>query len=148
LRLSASLVLVLTMSVQAADGGSSFGSLKGDAAEAKKQAEAWLKTTKGDAKKFEAIWKSDAPILEKATQTLVLGDPSLGKLLASAKDADAPAPTDLPKALADKKANPFFRNTLALAYGKALVGRKVYEEGLEALMLVKGEESVDPASLY
>jgi hypothetical protein len=135
----------------AGDSDSSFGSLKADAAEVQKKAEAWLKAQKANAAtlaKCTALWKADLPLLEKATQTLVLGDPSLGKLLATAKDADAPAPTELPKVLADKKANPFLRNTLALAYGKALVGRKVYEEGLEALLLVKAEESVDPASLY
>jgi hypothetical protein len=147
--LCVTLCLVLTMAAQAAgDGGSAFGSIKSDADAAKKQAAAWLKTTKGDVSKFEAIWKSGSTILEKATGTLVLGDPSLGKLLATAKDPNAPAPTELPKVLADKKADPFLRNTLALAYGKALVSRQVYEEGLEALLMVNAEESVDPATLH
>jgi len=150
--------LLLASVAAAADTGkkpagdaSSFGSLKADAAEVQKAAAEWLKGTKPNAAtlaEFTKLWKSDAPTLDKATQTLVLGNPALSKVLAEAKDVDAPAPTELPKALVDKKTPSFLRNTLALAYGKALVGRKVYEEGLEALSLVKAEESVDPASLY
>src|SRR5207248_11448923 len=40
----------------------------------------------------------------------------------------------------------FFRANLALAYAKALSGKKVYEEALETLRLFKPEQTVDPAA--
>ena len=49
-----------------------------------------------------------------------------------------PAPTEVPAMLKDKKKPAFFRNNLALAYGKALTMRKVYEEALEAFARGQG----------
>jgi hypothetical protein len=130
---------------------SSFGALKtADAAEARTQALAWLKSVKSDAatlKKFDEIWDSDRQVLDKVALTLALGDADAAKLLAEAKDADSSAPTEVPAVLKDKTKPAFFRNNLTLAYAKALTLRKVYEEAMDAFATVKAEDVVDPASL-
>jgi hypothetical protein len=129
---------------------SSFGVLKSaDAAEARKQAEAWLKGVKSDAAtlaKFKAIWDADRPLIDRVASTLALGDADAAKLLDQARDADAPAPVEVPAVLKEKSKSPFFRSNLALAYAKALTLRKVYEEALEAFEAVKAEEVVDPSA--
>jgi hypothetical protein len=120
-----------------------------DAAEAQKQAAAWLKGVKDDAgtqTKFEAIWESDRPVIDKVSSTLALGDADAAKLLAEARDADAAAPMEVPAAIRDKKRPAFYRDNLALAYAKALTLRKVYEEALEAFAAVKAEDVVDPSA--
>jgi len=129
---------------------SSFGALKApDVADVRKQAEAWLASVgKADAAKVKAIWEADSTLLEKVSATLVLGDADAARLLAAAKDPDAPAPTAVPALLKDAKRPLFFRQALALAYGKALTSRKVYEEGLEALLTLKPEEALDPAAYF
>jgi hypothetical protein len=151
--------LLLTGGVAVADAGkkpakdgSSFGSLRGvDAAEARKQAEAWLKSVKTDAasqEKFKSIWEADRPLIDKVTATLVLGDDTAARLLGEARDWDAAAPVEVPALLKDKTRSAFYRTNLALAYGKALTSRKVYEEALDTLGAVKPEDVVDPASYY
>jgi len=131
---------------------SSFGSLKApDPAEVRNQAEAWLKSANASAAtlaKFKTLWKADRPLLDRVASTLALGDATAAKLLAEARDADAPAPTAVPAVLKDKKRPAFYRANLALAYARALTGRKVYEEALEAFTAVKPDEVVDPASYY
>jgi len=54
----------------------------------------------------------------------------------------------VPALLKDAKRPAFFRANLALAYGKALTLRKVYEEALEALSAARPEDVADPAALY
>jgi hypothetical protein len=129
---------------------SSFGALKSmDAAEAEKQAAAWLKDVKNDnatQAKFKAIWESDRPVIDKVASTLALGDADAAKLLVEAKDADASAPTEVPAVLKDKTKSAFYRNNLALSYAKALTLRKVYEEALDAFAAVKAEDVVDPSA--
>jgi len=128
---------------------SSFGAIKAaDAAEAQKQAEAWLKSVKGDETKFKAIWESDRPLIDKVSATLALGDADAAKLLAEAKDADSAAPLEVPAVIKDKKKAAFLRDNLALAYAKALTTRKVYEEALETFAVVKADDVVDPAAYY
>jgi len=131
---------------------SSFGALKSpDPAEVRKQAEAWLKSVKAsDATlaKFKKLWSADRPLADKVSETLTLGDAQAGKLLAEARNADAPAPMEVPAILKDKKKPAFYRANLALAYGKALTVRKVYEEALEAFEAVKPEEVVDPSVYF
>jgi hypothetical protein len=132
---------------------SSFGALKApNAEEARKQAETWLKdvakkTDAASLASFKTVWESDKGVLEKVSATLVLGSPEAAKLLAEARDTATPAPTEVPTLLKDVKVPAFLRSNLALAYGKALTSRKVYEEALEALRGVKPEEVVDPSSL-
>jgi len=131
--------------------GSSFSTLKApDIAEAKKEAEAWLKSVgKTDAAslaKFKSIWEAEKPLLDKVSETICLGDAEAAKLLAAARNADAPAPVEVPALLKDAKKSAFFRANLGLAYGRALVYRHVYEEALAALLLVKADEVSDPAS--
>jgi len=130
---------------------SSFGALKGATAEeARAQAETWLKSVgKTDAAskaKFNTIWKADRPLLDRVAETLKLGSPAARRLLTEARDADSPAPTEVPAILKNKKQSAFFRANLALAYARNLANRKVYEEALETLKLFKAEQTVDPAS--
>lgn len=131
---------------------SSFGALRGpDPAEVRKQADAWLKAVgKSDAvtlAKVNAVWQADRPLLDKVAATLALGDAAAAALLADGRDEAKPAPVAVPAILKDAKKPAFFRDGLALAYGKALATRKVYEEALDALALVRAEDAVDPAAL-
>src|SRR5262249_30195634 len=114
-----------------------------------KQAEAWLKSVKNDAAtqaKFQTIWQADRPVVDKVSATLTLGDVAAARLLAEARDADTPAPTEVPAGLKDRNKSSFARANLALAYATALTSRKVYEEALEAFAAVRPEDVVDPAS--
>jgi hypothetical protein len=140
-------------SKKAAREESSFGSVKGmDSVEAQKQAEAWLKSVgKNDAatqEKVKSVWSSDRPVLDKVSATLALGDKEAASLLAEARDSDKPAPTSVPAILKDTKKAAFYRSNLALAYGKALTLRKVYEEALDTFALLKPEETVDPSAFF
>ncbi len=128
-----------------------FGTLKTPTAESvRAQARDWLMTAgkpTGDAA-FNAIWESDKPLLDRVTDTLALGDPAAAKLLAEARDPAAPAPKEVPTILRDAKASAFYRNNLALAYAKALSGKRIYEEALDALRAAVPEQTVDPAAYY
>src|SRR5262245_58990882 len=131
---------------------SSFGALKAvDPAEARKQAQAWLTSTRASAAslaKFRTIWETDRPLIDKVSATLELGSPEAVRLLKEARDPDAPAPTAVPALLKDRKKPAFYRSNLALAYAKALTSRKVYEEALESFAQVKPEDVVDPGSYF
>ena len=136
-----------------AKDSSSFGALKAaDAAEARKQLDAWVvsvgKTDAATAKKIEAIWQEDRPLLDKVSSSIALCDTDAAKLLIEARDDSKPAPIEVPALLRDKTKSAFYRANLTLAYGKALTIRKVYEEGLEALTLVTTEEAIDPSALF
>jgi hypothetical protein len=128
----------------------SFGILEAAAPDvARVQSLGWLREIgQADAKQkeFDAIWSSDHAILDKVSDTLALGDANAAKLLADAHNPATPAPTQVPALLKDTKKPVFFRANLALAYGKALVNRRVYEEGLESLKVARAEQVVDPAS--
>ena len=131
----------------------SFSLLRSPAPEAaRSQAMDWLKgigkTDPATLKSFEQIWTGDRPLLDKVAATLALGNPDAGKLLTQARDADAPAPTSVPSLIKDQKLPVFFRANLGLAYGKALANRKVYDESLEALKAIRGEDVVDPAAYF
>jgi hypothetical protein len=132
--------------------GSSFGSLKAPTnEEARDQAAAWLKSVgKTDAAsqaRFKTIWATDRPLIDRVSETLVLGSPEAAKLLAEARNADTPAPTAVPAVLKNSK-NAFFRANLALAYAKALTIRKVYEEALDSFASVKPEDVIDPSAYF
>jgi hypothetical protein len=118
--------------------------------EARAQALKWLKAEgKSDAaslQKFKKLWDSERPLVDKVSETLSLGSKAAAEELEKARNADADAPIAVPSLLKDTKKPAFFRANLALAYGKALTGRKVYEEALESFAAVKAEDVVDPAS--
>jgi hypothetical protein len=129
----------------------SFGILESTAPEvAKARALDWLKTAgKSDAaslKEFEAIWSAERSTLDRVADTFALGDSNAARVLEEARDVSAPAPVAVPSIIKDLKNPAFFRANLAAAYGKALINRRVHEEALDALKLVKPEQVVDPAS--
>ena len=136
-----------------AKDSASFGALKAaDAAEARKQLDAWVASVgKADAAtiaKVNAVWASDRPLLDKVSASIAACDGDAAKLLVEARDDSKPAPVEVPALLKDKTKSAFYRTNLTLAYGKALTLRKVYEEGLEALALVSPEEAIDPSALF
>jgi hypothetical protein len=128
----------------------SFGVLEGMTADAARdKARDWLKEAgKLDAsqKEFDAIWASDRTLTEKVGDSLALGDAGARKVLEDARNPASPAPTEVPALLKDTKKPAFFRANLVAAYGKALVTRRVYEEGLESLKAVRVEQVADPAT--
>jgi len=130
----------------------SFGTLQSPALDAARaQALEWLKSVKSDAntlKAFNVIWDSERSLIEKVGDTLVLGDANAAKLLIEARDPKAPAPTSVPSLIKDTKVNPYLRANLGLAYAKELSSRRVFEETLEALKVIKPEQVVDPASYF
>jgi len=151
----AALLAVLGVSAQAAEKSLkkenfTFGTLQAPSeVQVRVQAATWLKEAgQYDAKRaqFDAIWKADKSLLDKVAETFVLGDAEAARLLSEAKNPLSAAPTSLPDALSSTKKSSFFRSNLALAYAKALVNRKVYEEGLATLNQFKPEQVVDPAS--
>src|SRR5262249_13659767 len=115
-------------------------------------AKAWLEVAKPDAlasTSFAAIWDGgDAPLLDRVAATLSLGDATAAKLLNEARDPAATPPKEAPAILRDAKLPPYFRANLALAYAKALTGKRVYEEALESLKYAVPEQVVDPAAYY
>jgi hypothetical protein len=132
----------------------SFGSLRSATLEAARgQAMSWLKsvgkTDEATLAEFNKIWaeNNDQPVLDRVANTLALGNAEAKKLLAEARDPAAPPPTKVPDLLKNTKQPVFFRANLALAYGKALSQRRVYEETLETLKTVKPEHVVDPGTL-
>jgi hypothetical protein len=119
-------------------------------ADAKNSAAAWLKAagrTDADTQaKFDAIWKQDASVLQRVTDTLVLGSPEAAKLLKDARDPNVLVSPETPAILKDAKQPAFLRANLAVAYARALSQRRAHDEALEALKQVKAEQVVDPAS--
>jgi len=121
------------------------------AQDARTQALAWLRSTgKTDPQtmeRFEAIWNQEGHIvLDLVAETLALGSDAAAKLLAEARDSNAPSPTKVPDVLKDAKAPLFFRANLALAYARALSTRRVHEETLDVLKNFRPEQVVDPAA--
>jgi hypothetical protein len=130
----------------------SFGTLKAPVADAaREQARNWLASTGSKLEgatlqAFDAVWQSDRPVFDKVTETLILGDENARKLLAEARNPSGAAPTQAPVLIRDAKQDAFFRANFALAYAKALAGRRVYEEALETLKAVKPEQVADPSA--
>jgi hypothetical protein len=130
----------------------SFGTLQSPKPEeARKAAQAWLvsvgKTDEASQKQFAIIWSdAERPLLDKVADTLILGDPRAAKLLADVRNPAMPAPTDVPALLKDTQVNSYLRTNLAVAYAQGLAHRKIYDEALRVLSLVKPEQTVDPAT--
>jgi hypothetical protein len=121
------------------------------AQEAEAASAAWLqgigKADPATMQGFQAIWSQEDPtVLDKVAQTLALGDPAAARLLAEARDPNAPAPTKVPDIVKDAKQSVFFRANLALAYARALSNRRVHEESLDVLKGFRPEQVVDPSA--
>jgi hypothetical protein len=132
----------------------SFGTLRAPSSEtARAQALAWLKSAgKSDAgamKRFDAIWAdSERSLTDRLADTFALGDAEAAGLLAVVRDPVRPAPTTVPAVLTDSRRPAYFRANLALAYGKALCRRRVYEEALGALKGIRPDQLVEPATYF
>jgi len=128
----------------------SFGSLQAPTAEAAKaQAAAWYARTGGkDQAKFDGIWGTDRPTLDKVADTLALGNAEAAKILKQARDVNGTPPEGIPAMLKDKKVETYLRANLALAYAKALSNRRIFEEAQLALAAIKPEDVVDPAAYF
>ena len=130
-----------------------FGSLKSVSAEtARTQALDWLskvgKTDEATRKQFDAIWShADRCVLDKVAETLAL-DPATAKLIKSINDITTNVPKDVPAEIKDRSKPNFYRANLALVFAKSISSRRVYEEALEALKLVKPEDVVDPSAYF
>jgi hypothetical protein len=153
--LTLSALLLGSSAIRAGPAGgrmASFGTLEPVTPEAARaQAETWFnQAIKDPAQRstFVIIWENpDRPLLDKVADTLAL-EPAAAQVLAQARDRQAPAPTALPVILTDPTRPVFYRGNLALAYGKALCLRHVYEEALAALQTANPEDVVDPATYF
>jgi hypothetical protein len=130
-----------------------FSTLKAPTTEAvKAKADIWLKAIKADdasLAKAADIWaQSDRSTLDRLIDVIAVALPESAKILTDARDPAAPAPTELPALLKDSKVEPFVRSNLALVYSRALAGKRVYEEALEALKVATPEVVCDPAAYY
>ncbi len=126
----------------------SFSALRAVPADAAKaKLEMWLKDAgKFDAAAFNATWADESrSVLDRTADTIVRALPAAAAALSDAARPDAPAPTEVPAVLKDAQLDPFVRSNLSAAYVKALAGRRVYEESLEAAKAVQVEQLVDPA---
>ncbi len=125
----------------------SFGTLRAMPAEtAKAKAASWLTgLSKMDRAKFDAIWGSDQSTGEKTLASIALGKPEAAAALADARDITKDAPTGVPAVIKDE-ADAFVKANLGAAYARALAGKKVYEEALEAVADARSEEVVDPSA--
>ncbi len=124
-----------------------FGTLKAMSAdETKDKLAGWLKATgKLDQTKFDAIWTTETTLTQKTVASIVMGKPEAKAMLDDARDITKDAPTSVPAVIADEK-DAFVKANLGAAYARALAGKKVYEEALEAVKDVAAENMVDPSA--
>jgi hypothetical protein len=155
--LSAAVLLLCGFSLWAADPArktvqdlAAFGTFQSPSPkEAREQALDWYKSAgKTDMKAFDAIWDSDRTVFEKVTETLILGDDNARQLMADVRDPKQPAPTTTPAILKDTKVASYLRSNLALAYARELSNRRIFDECLEAMKLIKPDKVVDPATFF
>jgi hypothetical protein len=114
---------------------------------------AWLAQVKADAaivKQAEAIWdaRTDRPVLDRVVETLALADADARDLVQTIRDPASPAPTGNPEVLTDVKRSEFLRHNLGLYYARVLAHRRVHEQVLQALDVVRPEKTVDPAAYF
>ncbi len=124
-----------------------FGTLKAMSAdETKGKLEGWLKASgKLDQTKFDAVWTADTTLMQKTVASIVLGKPEAKTALDDARDITKDAPTSVPAVIADEK-DAFIKANLGAAYARALAGKKVYEEALDAVKDAAAEQMVDPSA--
>jgi hypothetical protein len=126
-----------------------FGALESMSAEqAQIKLAVWLKEVgKSDDAKLKTLWSDDKrSILDRVADSLALGDPIAAKLMAEARDPQAPAPIVLPAVFKNDKTSAFYRANLALIYARSLTNRRVYEEALDTLKLFSADQVCDPAA--
>lgn len=128
-----------------------FGTLHAWTADAAKvRTKAWLESVgKFDAKAFDAIWKDESrPVFDRTVEALLLGSSEAKAAIDLARDPNAPAPATAPGLFKDLSQDGFFRANIATAFAKALGGKRVYEEALEALKATMPELVVDPSQYF
>ena len=130
----------------------SFGTLQAPTAEAARaKALAWYTRVGGkDQTKFDAIWGTDRPLMDKVADTLSLGNPEAAKILKQAREANGPVLEGVPSLIKDKKVDLYLRANLGLAYAKALAQRRIFEETQLTLdsRYVKPEDVEDPSVYF
>jgi hypothetical protein len=99
-------------------------------------------------RRFNAVWESDRPLIDKTAATLALGDEGAAELLAAARDPERAVPTALPPQLRDRDLPDYFRANLTLAYAKELCARRAFEEARDALRAGGDAAVVDPALYF
>ncbi|MBX7103037.1 MAG: hypothetical protein K1X57_03100 [Gemmataceae bacterium] len=126
-----------------------FSMLKAPAVDTlRAKAEAW---TKDPAVRDKAakIWAdADRSSFDRLVEVIALSHPEAAAALADARDPAKPAPKELPAFLKNATVDPFVKANVALAYARALSGKRVFEEALEALKSATPELVADPASYY
>lgn len=130
-----------------------FSTLKAPTAEAiRAKADVWLKAVKADdaaIARFTSVWsKNEQPIFDRLVEGITVVLPDAAKVMADARDVNAPAPKELPAIFKDANLDPFVKSNLALAYARALSNKRVFEEALDALKLATPEQVADPAAYY
>jgi hypothetical protein len=129
-----------------------FHALEGMSDEvAQTKAQAWFKVAVNNnaakMQQFQNIWKNqEATVLERLAATFEAGDATAAQLLSAGRDVNAPAPKEVAPLFKNAKADPFFRNNLALAYARSLSNRRIHEEALEILKTTALEQVADPAA--
>jgi len=129
-----------------------FGALEVMTPEAvQAKAQAWLKevgkTDGPSQERFQAIWaQKDRTVLDRLADTFALGDAEAAKLMAEARDFNAPAPEAAPTLFKNDKLPTFFRANLGMAYARALANRRVHEEALSVMKLFRAEQTIDPST--
>jgi hypothetical protein len=115
---------------------------------AKSQAIEWLRASgRYDAATVERIWNDQGrSLIDRTADVLALGLPPAQVALQQVRDPNAPPPETAPAFVKDNNLDPFVRTNLALAFAKAAVNRKAYEEALDALNGGVAEKAVDPAA--
>lgn len=129
-----------------------FGTLRTMTPDAAKEKVAGFLKSDGklDQAKLDAIWSDgDLTVLDRTVRSLGLARPEALKAIADARSLTAPAFEKIPAAIAGEK-DAFAKANLAAAFAKALAGKRVYEEAVQAAKqaAVKADEIVDPASFY
>ena len=88
------------------------------------------------------------PLLERVVAVAALGLPELADHLGSWREPSAPPPVAVPALLRDPELPTLIRANLTLWYARDMAQRRLHQETLDALALIRPEEVVDPAAFY
>lgn len=115
----------------------------------------WVADQKPDAdaqKKVEALWSdvddnlSSRAAFQRVIDTFALVNADAKKLVDDCKLVEAPLIAPGPKHLDAKEHSDFYRNNMRLYYGRYLVQRKMFDEGLAVLKSLDPKQVADPAT--